>query len=241
MRPWPRISKPSATRKMGNALGDDQCVAARDPHHAERRHEGRNPHVADRDAVRRAEEGADHDPGDHAGGKAVARIHDHGGGHRGGGEDRAHGKVDPLGEDDESLPHRDQRDDGRLDGDLEQVSDREEVGRELRQDQPQQQQDACGEDGGVVDDRALCRAKNTPGGRFRVQAQEAGRQVLTSQCVPPRNVPGVTLGKTAERRNLAAVDAARCAAIPRRLPRPPASFVMPGLVPGISLPKSVES
>ena len=71
----------------------------------------------------------------------------------------------PLGEDDEGLPDRDQRDHGGLHRDLEQVADGKEVGRELRQHQPHRQQDAGREDGGAVDDRALRTAKEAPRGR----------------------------------------------------------------------------
>ena len=128
----------------------------------------------------------------------MAGIHDQGQGDRGGGEDRAHRQVDPLGEDDEGLPDRDQGDHRGLHRNLEQVVDGEEIGGELRQDQPQRQEDAGREEGRVVDDRALDGTEESHRPRGRGQAEEAGDGIGTGHCVPSRDVPGSSLCNAAE-------------------------------------------
>ena len=109
------------------AAGNDQGIAAGDPHHAKCGDKGRNPEDTDGDAVGCPEYRTAQQSGGDTRGQAVAFLHYHGRGHGGGGQNGSDRQVDAFRQNHKCLSDGDQGDDRRLNRYFEQIADGEEI------------------------------------------------------------------------------------------------------------------
>ena len=123
-------------------FGEQQAEAAQRGERRERHDEGRQAEPDDAEGMEAPDHRADRQRHEQREPDRRARLHEHGEHHARESEHGTHGKIDAAGDDDESLPHGDDRPERGLAHQVREVRRREEGGGADRQREPHQQQQA---------------------------------------------------------------------------------------------------